>query len=182
MGAVTTLPRGRSLTVADLETMPDDGHRYELIDGTLLVTPAPSVRHQRASTRLLVLLDSACPPELEVFSAPLDVVLGPSTGVQPDLLVARRADLTEKNLPAAPLLAVEILSPSTRLVDLNLKRAAYERAGVANYWVIDPMDPRLLAWELRDGAYVEVADVTADESWTAQAPYTVTVVPSSLLG
>lgn len=182
MEVVTTLPRGRALTVADLETMPDDGHRYELIDGALLVTPAPSVRHQRVSTWLLVLLDRACLPELEVFAAPLDVVLGPSTGVQPDLLVARRADLTEKNLSAAPLLVVEILSPSTRLVDLNLKRATYERAGIANYWVVDPMVPRLTAWELRDGAYAEVADVAGDESWTARTPYAVTVVPDALTG
>lgn len=181
MEAVTTLPRGRALTVADLDTMPDDGHRYELIDGTLLVTPAPSVRHQRASMRLSVLLDSMCPPQLEVFAAPLDVVLGPNTGVQPDLLVARREDLTDNNLPTAPLLAVEILSPSTRLVDLNLKRAAFERAGVASYWVVDPEAPRLTVWELRDGAYVEIADVVGDESWTAQAPYAVTIVPSALL-
>lgn len=181
MGAVTTLPRGRALTVADLDTMPDDGHRYELIDGTMLVTPAPSVGHQRASMRLSVLLDSRCPPDLEVFAAPLDVVLGPSTGVQPDLLVGRREDFTAKNLPTAPLLAVEILSPSTRLVDLNLKRAAYERAGVASYWVVDPEAPRLTAWEMRDGAYIEVADVAGNESWTAQAPYAVTVVPSGLL-
>lgn len=178
---MSTLPRGRALTVADLETMPDDGHRYELVDGALLVTPAPSVRHQRVSTRLLVLLHASCPADLEVFAAPLDVILSANTGVQPDLLVARREDLTEKNLPAAPMLAVEILSPSSRLVDLSLKKAAYERAAIPSYWVVDPVEPRLTAWNLRDGAYVEVADVAGDEAWTAQAPYAVTVVPSALL-
>lgn len=181
MEAVTTLPRGRALTVADLEAMPDDGHRYELIDGALLVTLAPSVRHQVVSTNLLVLLHHGCPAHLRVLTAPLDVVLGPNTGVQPDLLVAPREDFTDQNLPAAPVLAVEILSPSTRLVDLNLKRATYERAGVAHYWAVDPDGPRLQAWELRDGAYVEVADVAGDEAWATSAPYPVTVVPSALL-
>jgi Uma2 family endonuclease len=180
MEAVTTLPRGRALTVADLESMPDDGHRYELIDGTLVVTPAPSLRHQRASGELFYLLRQACPEELQLLAAPFDVVLGDDTGVQPDLLVARHEDFTDKNLPAAPLLAVEILSPSTRLVDLNLKKATYERAGVASYWVVDPDEPRLQVFELREGAYVEVADVLGDEPWTARAPYAVTVAPSRL--
>jgi Uma2 family endonuclease len=182
MDAVTTLPRGRPLTVADLESMPDDGHRYELIDGTLVVTPAPSIRHQTVSGEFFVLLHSACPSGLRVLAAPTDVVLGDDTGVQPDLLVARREDFTDQNLPTAPLLAVEILSPNTRLVDLNLKRAAYERAGVASYWVVDPEEPRLRVFELRQGAYVEVADVAGDESWTAEAPYAVTVVPNRLAG
>jgi Uma2 family endonuclease len=181
MEAVTTLPRGRALTVRDLESMPDDGHRYELIDGALIVTPAPSIRHQTASAELFFVLRQACPADLKVLAAPTDVLLADDTGVQPDLLVARRADFTEKNLPVAPLLAVEILSPSTRLIDLNLKRARFERAGVASYWVVDPDRPSLVAFELRDGAYVEVADVAGDESWTALAPFDVTVVPARLV-
>jgi len=180
MKAVTTLPR-RPLTVADLDTMPDDGHRYELINGTLIVTPAPSVRHQIVCGELFALLRASCPPHLRVLTAPLDVVLGESTGVQPDLLVARRQDFTATNLPAAPLLAVEVLSPSTQLVDLNLKKAAYEQAGVASYWVVDPSEPRLYGWELQDGAFVQVADVAADDAWTAEAPFPLTVVPSALL-
>jgi Uma2 family endonuclease len=181
MEAVTTLPRGRALTVADLAAMPDDGHRYELIDGALIVTPAPGLPHQLASGELFLLLRMACPPGLLVLSAPFDVVLGDDTGVQPDLLIARRADFTERNLPVAPLLAVEILSPSTRLIDLNLKKARFERAGVASYWVVDPEVPRLVAWELHDPVYVQVADVSGDEAWTASAPYSVTVVPNALI-
>jgi len=181
MEAVMTLPRGRAFTVEDLEEMPDDGNRYELIDGALLVTPAPSVRHQRLSVRLTLVLTDACPAGLWVLAAPLDVVLGDATSVQPDLLVAHRSDFTEKNLPTAPLLAVEILSPSTQLVDLNWKRAKYEQAGVASYWVVDPVALTLTAWELRDGGYVQVAFVEGEESWTATAPYTVTIVPADLL-
>jgi Uma2 family endonuclease len=181
MGAVTTLPRGRALTVADLVMMPDDGHRYELIDGALIVTPAPSSLHQLVHAALMELLLQGRPEDLRVLSAPLDVVLDGSTSVQPDLLVTRRSDLAEQNLPVAPLLVVEILSPSTRLIDLNLKRARYERAGVASYWVVDPEQPRLTAWELRQGRYVEVGDVAGDEEWAATSPYDVTIVPGRLI-
>ncbi len=182
MEAVTTLPRGRALTVADLETMPDDGHRYELIDGTLIVTPAPTILHQTVSGELFFVLRSACPLGLKVLAAPTDVVLGDDTGMQPDLLVAKVEDFTETELPAAPLLAVEILAPSTRLIDLNLKRAAYERVGVASYWVVDPFEPSLHAFELRRGEYVEVAHVAGAEQWASKAPYAVTIVPARLLG
>lgn len=181
MEAVTTLPRGRALTVADLEAMPDDGHRYELIDGALIVTPAPSIRHQTLSGELFVALHAACPAHLKVLSAPTDVVLADDTGVQPDLLVARREDFTDKNLPKAPVLAVEILSPSTRLLDLNLKKARYERAGVASYWVVDPDVPRLRAFDLQGGVYVEVADVGPDEEWTASSPFPVSIQPGLLI-
>lgn len=182
MEAVTTLPRGRPLIVADLESMPDDGHRYELIDGALVVTPAPSLRHQTVSGELFVLLHSACPPGLRVLAAPFQVSLSEDTGVQPDLVVAARDAFSEKDLPGAPLLAVEILSPSTRLLDLNLKKERFEEAGVPSYWVVDPAAPRLVAWELHEGAYTLVADVAGDESWTARTPYPVTIVPEQLGG
>src|SRR3954469_8788645 len=114
MGTVTVLPRGRALTRADLERMPDDGHRYELVDGTLVVTPAPSPRHQIVLARLHRLLADACPADLLVLFAPLDVTLDDSTVLQPDLLVSSAADFTDRDLPVAPLLALEVLSPSTR--------------------------------------------------------------------
>jgi Uma2 family endonuclease len=181
MSAVTTLPWGRPLIAEDLDLMPDDGHRYELIDGTLLVSPAPVVRHQRAVSRLLRLLFAAQPDEFEVFTAPLDVRLADDTQVQPDVLVVDSSDPGRKRIAVAPLLAIEVLSSSTRLIDLNLKRARYERAGVASYWVVDPDEPRLIAWELRDGAYVEVADVRGDASWTSERPFVVTISPASLV-
>lgn len=181
METVTTLPRGRPLTRADLEQVPDDGHRYELIDGALVVTPAPSMRHQRAVLNLAVRLRQTCPDEWEVFVAPFAVALADDTELQPDVLVARRADLAERDLPASPVLVVEVLSPSTRLVDLNLKKARFEVAGTPAYWVVDPIEPRLTAWELRGSAYVEVADVTADEVFETTVPFPVTIVPASLV-
>jgi Uma2 family endonuclease len=86
---MTTLPWGRPLTCADLDAMPDDGHRYELIDGTLIVSPAPRPLHQRVVTRVWRLLDDARPDDsFEVFVAPLDVILSDDTLLQPDVLVA----------------------------------------------------------------------------------------------
>lgn len=70
MSRMTTLPRSRPLTRADLDAMPDDGHRYELIDGVLLVTPAPVTRHQRASFQLGLALHRSLPPGLEILHAP----------------------------------------------------------------------------------------------------------------
>lgn len=172
---------GEPFTRADLEAMPDDGRRHELIDGTLLVTPAPTPRHQRVSMRLSARLYECADPGLEVLTAPLDVVLADDTVVQPDLLVAPAHAFSDKDLPAAPLLVIEILSPSTRLIDLNLKKARYELAGCPHYWVVDPQAPSLTAWELRDGAYVEVASVTGDQAYAASVPFAVEVTPSALV-
>jgi Uma2 family endonuclease len=181
METVTTLPRGRPLTRADLLAVPDDGHRYELLDGALVVTPAPVPRHQRVVANLLVHLRTTCPEALEVLTAPLDVALSDDTVLQPDVLVARRSDFTETDLPVAPLLAVEVLSPSTRLIDLNLKRARYEAAGCPSYWVVDPEEPSLTAWELQGSEYVERARVATDETFVAEAPFAVSLTPARLV-
>jgi Uma2 family endonuclease len=170
-------------TVHDLEGMPDDGRRYELIDGELLVSPAPGLRHQTVGLRLYRLLDDACPDELYVLAAPFAVQTDVSNEVQPDVLVARFDELTDRNLPAAPVLAVEVLSPSGRLIDLNLKRAAYQRMGTPSYWVLDPAVPDLLVLELDDdGQYQEMARVTGDDVFEAHRPFKVRIVPNELLG
>jgi Uma2 family endonuclease len=153
---VEWLPHGRAFTRADLDAMPDDGNRYELIDGALIVTPAPSWQHQAAVVDLTVRLNSLCPPELRVFVAPLDVAYADDTVMQPDVLVVRRSDLGERNLEGHPVLAVEVLSPGTRHLDLAFKRARYEAAGCQSYWVVDPLQPSIACWELEEGAYRDV--------------------------
>ena len=176
------LPFGRPLTVDDLENMPDDGHRYELIDGMLLVSPAPGRWHQRAALNLAMGLTARCPAEFEVVIAPFAVHEGIKTELQPDVLVARDTDLTDKDLPVAPMLAVEVLSPSSVLADLNLKKAAYERMGTPSYWVIDPLDPKLTVFELDErGRYQLVAEVAGDKAFDASQPFPVRVVPAELL-
>lgn len=167
-------------TVEDLADFPDDGLRYELLDGALLVSPAPTMPHQDAALSLYALLRSARPPHLKVLGAPLDVRLSPTRLVQPDVLVVRRVDAQGRTLAGIPVLAVEVLSPSTRLRDRSLKRAAFEEAGVASYWLLDPDEPALTALELTDGGYEQVAHVRGDEAFDATLPFPVRVVPSEL--
>ena len=177
-------PARHTWTAADLAHTPDDGNRYELIDGTLLVTPSPIRRHQRASGRLHIALAAACPPDLEVIAAPFDVHLTDDTVVEPDLLVTTVAD--DRYLQGAPLLAVEVLSPATRRVDLTLKKACYEAAGCPSYWVVDPgdagQDASVTAWNLRDGVYVEAGHAVGDETLHLEHPFPVDVVPAELVG
>jgi Uma2 family endonuclease len=182
MTLVIEMPLRRPLTNADLADRPDDGHRYELLDGVLIVTPAPSMRHQDAVLSLAVLLQNACPRGLYVLTAPLDVDLAEDTLLQPDVLVFHRDQANPRGVVGAPLLAVEVLSPSTRRLDLLTKRSRYEAAGTRSYWVVDPGEPpSLTAWELRGDAYVQVADVTGPEKFVAQVPYAVSVVPDQLV-
>lgn len=172
-------------TVRDLEGMPDDGRRYELIDGVLVVSPAPGWRHQKVGYRLFSVLDEACPPEFDVLGAPFAVHFpdDEKNEVQPDLLVGRYEDFTEKDLPAAPVLAVEVLSPSTAIYDVNIKRAVYESMGVVSYWVIDADKVSMRVFELDDeGRYQVVAKVAGDEPFDAVKPYPVRVVLTELLG
>jgi Uma2 family endonuclease len=173
----------RPFTVTDLEDMPDDGRRYELIDGELLVSPAPGWAHQEAVDTLYMILRAACPRDLRVLAAPFAVRMNSLNELQPDVLVARFADLTEQNLPRAPLLAVEVISPSSGLRDRSLKRAVYERMGVPVYWIVDPTRerPRLTALELEDVSYREVAAVTGSEVWNATRPFPVQVIPADLI-
>jgi Uma2 family endonuclease len=85
------------------------------------------------------------------------------------------------DLPARPELALEVLSPSTRRIDLFLKHSRLEAAGCPAYWVIDPDIPSLIAWELRGSAYTQVALVTGNETYAAQQPYRFEVSPARLV-
>ncbi len=180
MVTVTVLPRSRPLTQADLETMPDDGHRYELIDGALIVTPAPLMPHQLIVGELHVMLRAACQPEYVVLLSPCDVVLAEDTVMQPDLLVARRSDITLRNLPTAPVLAIEVLSRSTRLIDLTLKKARLERAGCESYWVVDPKTSVVTAWDLVQGRYELVGEFAPGQLVEASRPFPIRFDPAQL--
>ena len=180
MAAMTTVETAGRFTRADLDAMPDDGRRYELLDGSIIVTPAPGKRHQRVERRLVRLLEDHAPPHLEVFAAPLDVELPSGDVVEPDVLVITRNDPDARTVTEVPQLIVETLSPSTRRRDVGDKLTAYRDAGVPSYWVVDPISPRLRVWRLEDGDYVETADVSGDEEWTASEPFEVTIRPIDL--
>ncbi len=177
------LAEGRPFTVHDLEAMPDDGRRYELIDGMLLVTPAPGWSHQEMSLTLYTVLRGSCPSGLRVLAAPFAVRTALTNEVQPDVLVARYDELTEACLPVAPLLAVEALSRSTQLNDRNTKKAHYERLGVPSYWLLDPVQPGgLEVYHLDEhGRYQLTAKVSGEEVHVARQPFPVQVCPARLL-
>jgi Uma2 family endonuclease len=173
---------GQLFTVDDLERMPDDGRCYELVDGVLIVSPAPQLPHQFVLSELIVLLHGACPPGLFVVPGP-GVRMSVDTELIPDLVVIRQDQLAERWVTRPPLLAVEIQSSSTALFDLNTKKAVYERFSIESYWVVVPDvdQPELIVFELRDGRYQQVARVTGGKPFRAKRPFPVEVVPAHLV-
>lgn len=169
------------LTYHEVQQFPDDGYRYELVDGELLVTASPNTVHQRAVTQLAVLLVSAVPDDMEALVGPVDWYVRPTTAFVPDLVVVRRgARADAQRLLEPPVLVVEVLSPSTRHRDVGLKMRAYEDAGLAWYWVVDPLEPRLTVWQLVDGRFASRASVGGDDRYTADEPFAMDVGPAEL--
>ena len=177
MGVMTTTARtmlpGGPWTVDDLDDFPEgDTTRYELIDGALIVSAEPSLQHQRVSALVLRLLQDAAPPDLEVF-LPVYVRLSSVRQIAPDVTVVRRDDAIGRRLSGLPLLVVEVQSPSTRAVDLALKRQVLQEAAVPSYWLVEPDTDIVTVLELQGEVYVEVARGT---DVTVQQPFPVRVI------
>jgi Uma2 family endonuclease len=153
-------------TYQDYCLLPDDGRRYEVIRGHLYVSPAPKIIHQRAARRLFrklddFVLDHDCG---EVLFAPVDVLLPEdiASPVQPDILFFRtgnRPGADAGNFQGVPDLIVEVFSPRTWRVDLNVKLPAYLDAGVPEAWFANPQQRTIVVYGLsEDGkAYVEIS-------------------------
>jgi Uma2 family endonuclease len=173
---------GKPFTVAELDRMPDDGRRYELLDGVLVVSARPGLPHQVAATRLVVVLSEACPDDLQVVAEPA-VQLSADREFDPDIVVVAADQINAAKVTRPPLLVIEVRSPSTALIDLNYKKAAYEQFGVPSYWIVvpDPAVPELITFELRDGRYTEAAHVSGDTALRAVRPFPVEVVPARLV-
>jgi Uma2 family endonuclease len=142
-------------TYKDYCATPDD-ERYELLNGNLMMVPAPNMKHQRVLARLHLELGRFTQEHAlgEVYIPPSDVVLSATNVVQPDLLFISRARehrLTDKNVQGAPDLVVEILSPSTADKDLGYKHDLYGRHGVLEYWIVDPNAETVAVHRQRDG-------------------------------
>jgi Uma2 family endonuclease len=152
----TVLPP--KLGYEDFWELPEDGNRYEIIDGKLYVTPAPATRHQIVSSRLEQALDRHIAPRRLgfVFHAPIAVILGPDRQVQPDVLFISRGRskvITSKEVAGAPDLAVEIVSPSSKKTDRSIKAEAYADSGISWYWIVDPDQRTVEEYQLEIGKY-----------------------------
>lgn len=148
-----------ALTYADYATLPDDGKRYEILDGELFVTPSPTPEHQIVLGNLVsVLRDYVRRHGLgRILFGPLDVIFADTSIAQPDAVYLDNASLSRmsrRGIEGSPPLLVEVLSPSTARTDRREKFALYARYGVECYWIVD-LDARTLeAYRLEGAGYV----------------------------
>ena len=165
-------------TAEMVRALPDDGNRYEVVDGELLVTPSPTDRHQRAVTFLLVPLhDYVRPLGIgEALVSPADIELDTHSDVQPDIFVRGLVGGRPArgwNTGAPLLLAVEVLSPSTARADRTTKRRRYQRAGVPEYWIAD-LDARVVErWRPGDDRPEVLGDTLTWLAPGAASPLTI---------
>jgi Uma2 family endonuclease len=156
------------LTYDDFMLFPDDGMRHELIDGEHYVSPSPNIRHQGISGSLFLLLGAwlETHPIGRVFYAPLDVVFSRFDVVEPDLLflsAARAAEALQGDfVRVVPELVVEILSKDTRKRDETIKRLLYERAGVAEYWLVDPRTDVIRVYRQARARFARAAELSRE--------------------
>lgn len=174
-------------TVEDVLAMPEDGLRYELFDGMLIVNPPPIVGHQIALARLLALLDTRAHPGWLVLPAPVGWRPGLQRWFEPDLVVFDDFPGAPElpHLVNPPALVVEVLSPRTRAYDQTLKRQAYDEGGVGAYWIVGPSaaEPSVVFLErgADGGSLVEVSRAVGTEVARATRPWPVEIVPTDLI-
>ena len=167
---------GLKLTYDDFVQFPDDGKRHEIIDGEHFVTPSPRPRHQIILGNLHLVIASwlEANPIGRVYLSPLDVVMSKTDIVEPDLLYmsnARAAStLTEINVAGIPELLVEIASPGTRKRDDGIKRRLYERAGVTEYWIVDPEVDRVRVYRRDGGAFARGIELSREHGDVLTSP------------
>lgn len=162
--------RPGTLTYEDYCALPDDGLRYEVIEGFLFSEPSPWRPHQQVAANLLMVLRSHVRERDlgEVYIAPFDVILDRRTVVVPDLVFVSRERagiVTDRAVEGPPDLIVEIISPGSVRRDRVAKLNAYARRGVRHYWLIEPQARTLEALELVEGAYRLMASVGGDEDF-----------------
>ena len=153
----TPTPAARGLTHRDLDATPDDGNLWEVIDGSIYVSPHPTPAHQYVITKLTTLLVTYVDRHAlgKVFCSAIKVVLDEATGVGPDLVYIstdRLDGLREDGFYGPPDLMVEVISTKPAL-DRIVKRDKYARAGVPHYWIIDPGKRTLEVYRLEGGRY-----------------------------
>jgi len=140
--------------------LPEDGHRYEIVDGVLLdMTPAPGIPHQKTVQRLVRHLEMHVEDAGlgQIFISPVDVELSPKNVFEPDVVVILNAGLDKvkvSHIVGAPDLVIEVVSPGSRKYDYTIKRDAYALAGIKEYWLVDPATCMIEVLFLEDGIYI----------------------------
>ena len=158
--------------------------RYEFVNGQAYPLSSGTLQHGQLITRILGHAFNAAERHSRCNVLTQSVKLhvpARNSFYYPDVMVTCEPVFREQDIVRAPCCVVEVLSPSTSRVDLTLKRSRYEAAGCPSYWVVDPDEPALTAWELRDGEYVEVGHASGAEQYTATMPYDVVISPARLL-
>lgn len=163
------------LTYEDYLELPDDGNRYEIIDGELFVNPAPVPLHQFVVANIMFAFSVYLREQRRgvVLTSPLDIVLGKDTVVQPDLNVfigGRREIIGAKNVQGAPDLVVEVLSPGTRRLDEVGKHRAYESSGVTEYWIVDPVLELVKIHRRAASGFERVAEIGTEAGGVITSP------------
>ncbi len=154
----------RKLTYTEYALIPEDRNRHEIIDGDHYVSPAPTIYHQELAARLYELLRTTfgSTGRGRVLFAPVDVELTETDIVQPDLLVVMAEHdsiVTRTRIIGAPDLLVEILSPSNPRHDTVLKLELYRRAGVGEYWIVDPEERQVTVYARSEQGLAELPAV-----------------------
>ena len=173
------------LTYKEYEALPADGRRYEIHEGELSVTPAPSPQHQMIIANLFRVLDLHVRAKGAgiVLFAPLDVILSESSIVQPDIVYldsARLSTISRRGIEGAPTLLVEILSPTTTVIDRSAKRQLYRRYGVPYYWIVDPEARMVEVYGLSEGEYQLITRASGAEP-TSLPPFPdLQLIPATL--
>jgi Uma2 family endonuclease len=163
------------LTYEDYAALPADGRRYELHEGEVYVTPAPSPQHQEIVRNLLVILHAHVRRSGtgKVFPAPIDCILSEATIVQPDLVYVDAASVSlvsERGIEGPPTLAVEVLSPTSRAMDRGAKAQLYARYRVSYYWIVDPR-LRTIDGYVLEGEHYQPSGSVHVESSAALPPF-----------
>ncbi|HUP70527.1 MAG TPA: Uma2 family endonuclease [Acidimicrobiales bacterium] len=172
---------GSPFTTRDLEGFPDDGNRYELSYGSLIVTPSPNTRHQALAAAVTAFLHARTPPSQRVL-VEAELSVRDDVVKRPDVQVVNKNLVGGQSVVGVPDLVVEVHSPATRALDLTEKRFVYAQAGVPAYWMIDPDASTLTVLELKDGAYMEVAVVSAKDSVDVVIPFTMKIEGRAIFG
>lgn len=168
---MATTPAFRTWTYEEFARLPNDGNRYEVIAGELVVSPAPSFLHQELVGRMHVLLRVFADAHKlgKVVLGPFDVLFGPGDYLEPDLLFVRRDRhwiISKRGIEEeAPDLVIEVLSPSTSFRDRGIKRERYAHFGVAEYWIVDPRREQIEVYRFVDGAANALALSSGTLEW-----------------